>query len=106
MTISTPEFLFRRNTLHIIQDFSTIHNVLHDLYPQCVLDGEIFSFLYVVCSASFDSLVEKLLLVRGEIYPSVSRPLAIVRDIVCYLRIEKLSEISELLSCYKYCRHL
>ena len=75
MKIFTPKFPFRRNTLHVFHDFSTIYNVLHDFYPQCVLNGEIFSFLYVVCSTSFDSLVEKLSLVCGEIYPSVSRPL-------------------------------
>ena len=75
MKIYTPKFPFRRNTLHVFHDFPTIYNVFHDFYPQCVLNGEIFSFLYVVCSTSFDSLVEKLSLVCREIYPSVSRPL-------------------------------
>ena len=73
MKISTPKFPFRRNTLRIFHDFSTIYNVLHDLHPQCVLNGGTFGFLYVVCSASFESLVEKLLLVRGEIYTLVCR---------------------------------
>ena len=80
MKIYTPKFPFRRNTLHVFHDFPTIYNVFHDFYPQCVLNGEIFSFLYVVCSTSFDSLVEKLSLVCGEIYPSVSRPLDISVD--------------------------
>ena len=51
--------------------------------------GSILHFLYVVCSATFDTLVVKLLLVRGEIYPSVSRPLEkelhIVRETTAYL---------------------
>jgi hypothetical protein len=68
------KFPFRQNTLSISLDFSSACVFPASFNHSVSLRGGNLDFPSVICSATFNVRVGKLLLVCGKFYPSVFRP--------------------------------